>query len=218
MTPRILPLFLLAAMLITALLAIPVSAEGSGSLVPNDILQMEKPGHFTLSQDGGNLVYIKSLGTDLTPPQGNGTLMYINVRSANEIVISDPAESVTSYALSPDGFHVLYTAMPCSGGVASLYLTSLTDRSRTRLNNVTDELADSFSWLGTDRLVFLGTPDNTGSSSIPGDVIVVDEVPAPAILKTYSIKDGTISPLTVNNDVITIWAPSPDGRYVLYKA
>ena len=218
MTPRPLPLFLLAALLITALLVIPVSAEGSGSLVPNDILRMEEPGHVTLSPDGGNLVYIKSLGTDLTPPQGNGTLMYINVRSANEIVISDPAESVTSYALSPEGNNVVYAAIRLAGGAGSLFLTRLNDRGTTRLDNVTDELAGSFSWLGTDRLVFLGAPDNTGSSSIPGDVIVVDETPSPVILKTYSLKDGTIAPLTGNKDVITIWAPSPDGRYVLYKA
>jgi dipeptidyl aminopeptidase/acylaminoacyl peptidase len=43
-------------------------------------------------------------------------------------------------------------------------------------------------------------------------------MPAPVILKTYSLKDGTIGPLSSNSDVITIWSPSPDGQYVLYKA
>ena len=107
MTPRLLPLFLLAALLITALLVIPVSAEGSGSLVPADILSMETPGHFTLSPDGGNLLYIRSVGTDLNPPKDNGTLMYIDVRPATETALSGPGDSVMSYALSPDGNSVV---------------------------------------------------------------------------------------------------------------
>jgi dipeptidyl aminopeptidase/acylaminoacyl peptidase len=53
---------------------------------------------------------------------------------------------------------------------------------------------------------------------LPGDVIVVDEQPDPVILKAYSLKDETVMPLSANLDVITIYAPSPDGKYVLYKA
>lgn len=216
MNPRLLPLFLLAALLITALLAIPVSAEGSGSLVPADILSMETPGHFTLSPDGGNLLYIRSVGTDLNPPKDNGTLMYIDVRPATETALSGPSESVMSYALSPDGNTVVYSAQPRAGGPVSLYLTHVHDTKAIRLPNVTDELAAGFAWLGTDRLVFTGAP--AGAATDSGDVIVADETPAPVNLKTYALKDGTITPLSSNPDVITIWAPSPDGQYVLYKA
>ncbi|MFA4826391.1 MAG: prolyl oligopeptidase family serine peptidase [Methanoregula sp.] len=216
MTPRLLPHFLLAALLITALLVIPVSAGGSGSLVPADILSMETPGHFTLSSDGGNLLYIRSVGTDLNPPKDNGTLMYIDVRAATETSLSGPGDSVMSYALSPDGNTVVYAAQIRAGGPVSLYLTHVHDTKAIRLPNVTDELAGSFAWLGTDRLVFTGTP--AGAVGGSGDVVVVDETPAPVILKTYALKDGTIAPLSSNNDVITIWAPSPDGKYVLYKA
>jgi dipeptidyl aminopeptidase/acylaminoacyl peptidase len=216
MTPRLLPLFLLAAMLITALLVTPVSAEISGSLVPADILSMETPGHFTLSSDGWNLLYIRSVGTDLNPPKDNGTLMYIDVRPATETALSGPGDSVMSYALSPDGNTVVYAAQPRAGGPVSLYLTHVHDTKAIRLQNVTDELAGSYAWLGTDRLVFTGAP--AGAVDGSGDVVVVDETPAPVILKTYRTKDGTIAPLSSNHDVITIWAPSPDGKYVLYKA
>ena len=216
MTPRLLPLFLLAALLITALLVIPVSAEVSGSLVPADILSMETPGHFTLSSDGWNLLYIRSVGTDLNPPKDNGTLMYIDVRPATETALSGPGDSVMSYALSPDGNTVVYAAQPRAGGPVSLYLTHVHDTKAIRLQNVTDELAGSYAWLGTDRLVFTGAP--AGAVDGSGDVVVVDETPAPVILKTYRTKDGTIAPLSSNHDVITIWAPSPDGKYVLYKA
>ncbi len=211
-------LLLLVLLAIGVVLLHPVSAEGAKTLVPADILLMEEPGHFTLSPDGVNLLYIKTLGTDLIPPKGNGTLMYINVRSNTEVAISNSSESVISYALSPDGFHVAYAAMPRSGGVATLYLTNLNNLKTTRLDNGTDEIAAGFSWLGTDRLIFPGTPDKYVPPAGTGDVIIVGETPVPVILKTYSLHDGTIAPLTGNKDVITIWEPSPDGRYVIYKA
>ncbi len=197
-------------------LVIPIPAAGSAGLVPADILSMETPGHFTLSSDGGNLVYIRSVGTDLSPPKDNGTLMYIDVRAATETALSGPGESVMSYALSPDGNTVVYAAQIRAGGPVSMYLIHVHDKKATRLQNVTDELAASFAWLGTDRLVFTGTP--AGAVAGSGDVVVADEMPAPVILKTYSLKDGTITPLSSNPDVITIWAPSTDGKYVLYKA
>jgi dipeptidyl aminopeptidase/acylaminoacyl peptidase len=202
-------------MLLVLSLAVPVLA-GPGSLEPADILSMETMGHFTLSADGGNLVYIKSAGTDLMPPASNGTLMYIDVRAATETALTGDGESVISCALSPDGNTVVYASQPRAGGPVSLYLTHVHDKKAVRLPNVTDELAGSFAWLGTDRLVFTGAP--AGAPAGNGDVIVADETPAPVILKTYTLKDGTIAPLSYNNDVITIWAPSPDGQYVLYKA
>lgn len=197
-------------------LAAPAPAADPAGLVPSDILSMETMGHFTLSPDGENLLYIKSAGTDLTPPLDNGTLMYIDVRPATETALSDHDESVRSFALSPDGNTVVYASQPRAGGAVSLYLTHVHDTKPVRLLNITDEITGDYAWLGTDRLVFTGAPDGAVFES--GDVIVADELPAPVILKTYMLKDGTIAPLTSNPDVITIWAPSPDGRYVLYKA
>lgn len=216
MTPRSITRFLPLVIVLVLSLAVPVLAAGPAGLVPADILSMETMGHFTLSADGENLLYIKSTGTDLTPPENNGTLMHIAVRSATETALSGPGDSVQSYALSPDGNTVVYAALPRAGGPVSLYLTHIYDKKAVRLPNVTDELAGSFAWLGTDRLVFTGAP--AGATAGSSDVIVVDETPVPVILKTYTLKDGTIAPLSSNPDVITIWAPSPDGQYVLYKA
>jgi dipeptidyl aminopeptidase/acylaminoacyl peptidase len=205
--------FLFLILLIT-LFNLPATAA-TPALQPSDILAMETPGHFTLSYDGGNLLYIRSTGSDLAPPYNNGTLMYIDVRAATETPLSGPAESVTAFALAPDGNTVVYAAMPRAGGPVSMYHTHVHDTRAKRLDNITDELAGTFAFLGNDRLVFPGSPAGTGFAS--SDVIVADEEPAPVILKTYSLRDQTISPLTANQDVITIHAPSPDGRYVLYK-
>ncbi len=209
---------LFAVLLIATSLTVPVSAGGPGSLAPADILWREVPGHFTLSPDGANLVYIKSVGTDLAPPLNNGTLMFISVRTKAGTAISGADESVTSYALSPDGYSVAYVAVPRERGDAAVYLARLAEKKTTRLPGATDELAAGFAWLGRDRLVFLGAPEDAGPTPGAADVVVVDERPDPVVLKTYSIKDGTIAPLSSNTDVITIWAPSPDGRYILYKA
>ncbi|PKL66094.1 MAG: S9 family peptidase [Methanomicrobiales archaeon HGW-Methanomicrobiales-3] len=193
-----------------------MAAAGTPTLVPSDILAMETPGHFTLSYDGGNLLYIRSTGSDLTPPQNNGTLMYIDVRAATERPLSGPGESVTAYALAPDGNTVVYAAMPRAGGPVSLYHTHVHDTRAKRLDNTSEELAGDFAFLGNDRLIFTGAPAGVDPDS--SDVIVADEAPDPVILKTYALRDGTLSPLTANHDVITIWAPSPDGKYVLFKA
>ncbi len=209
---------ILTIILFLILMALPGPAASARTLVPEDILLMENPGHFTLAPDGGNIVFIVTRGTDLAPPQGNGTLMVINERSGINRAVSDPSESVTSYALSPDGYRVVYAAMPRTGGATTLTLVDLHDMSRVRLEHITDELAGDYRWLGTDRLVFTGSPETGASVANPAEVIVVDAPPAPVILKTYSLSDGTIAPLSANNDVITIWEPSPDGRFVMYKA
>lgn len=214
--PFIVPVFVV---LIAFAVVVPVFASASASMTPAEILFAETPGHFTLSPDGGNLVYIRSAGTDLLPPKDNGTLVNIDVRSDVETALTGPSQSVTSYAFSPDGYTIVYSAMPRSGGDASLYQTRVHDTSAIRLPGTTDELVTGcFAFLGTDRLVFLGAPDGTGPD--PGNMIAypADEPPTPVILKTYSLKDGTISVLSANKDVITIWQPSPDGHYVLYKA
>ncbi|MBN2735237.1 MAG: S9 family peptidase [Methanomicrobiaceae archaeon] len=210
--------FFITAIFIVMALFTLVPAAGASALVPGDILGMETPGHFTLSADGQNLVYIRSAGTDLTPPANNGTLMNIDVNSAIETALTGPDKSVTAYALSPDGKTVAYASMPREGGPVSMYITDLSDKKTTALSGATDELAGSFAFLGNDRLVYLGAPVDSVSSPDSDVAIVVDELPEPVILKTYSLNDGTIAPLTGNSDVITIWSPSPDGRYVFYKA
>ena len=217
LSPRI-PSHILSVLLFALILLAIIPAAGASTLAPEDILNMEAPGHFTLSADGDTLVYIRSTCTDLTPPANNGTLMYIDVTSATEEECTTPEQSVTAYALSPDGQTVVYSAMPREGGPESMYLLHLPDRNATRLSGGTDELIGDFSFLGTDRLVFTGAPGNATASADDDVVIVVDEPPEPVILKTYALTDGRIAPLSANTDVITIWEPSPDGRYVLYKA
>jgi WD40 repeat protein len=143
-------------LLAAALFMLPMS---TGRLAPEDILQMEQPGHFTLSPDGLTLVYINSLGADLAPPQGNGTLSYIDLQTGTEDAISGPMESVTSYALSPDGSCVVYAAMPRTGSSSTLALVRLADRSITRLQKAPEDLFDGFFWLGQDRLAFAGKPE-----------------------------------------------------------
>jgi dipeptidyl aminopeptidase/acylaminoacyl peptidase len=207
--------FCAVSLIVAALFLLPISV---GRLAPEDILQMEQLGHFALSPDGDSLVYIKTLGTDLAPPEGNGTLMHIDLQNGTEDAISSPTESVTSYALSPDGSAVAYAAVPRAGGNSTLALVSLADRRINRLQNVPEDLFDGFFWLGEDRLVFAGKPEMPSENALPGDVIVVDERPDPVILKAYSLRDETVVPLSSNLDVITIYAPSPDGRYILYKA
>jgi dipeptidyl aminopeptidase/acylaminoacyl peptidase len=218
MALRDIPGIIPVVMLTLLILDLPVSAEKSGTLDPADILWMEMPGHFTLSADGANVVFIKSTGTDLAPPQNNGTLIFISLPARSETVLSVADESVTGYALSPNGYSVAYAAVPREGGEPSVYLVSLADRKKIRLSGTTQELAAGFAWLGSRRLVFLGAPDGSLPSAGGADVMVVDERPDPVILKTYSLHDGIIAPLSDNDDVITIWSPSPDGRYVMYKA
>jgi dipeptidyl aminopeptidase/acylaminoacyl peptidase len=209
---------LVFVLLVTIMVPAPVAASDAGNLAPADILFAETPGHFTLSPDGSNLVYIRSAGTDLLSPKDNGTLMDIDVRSGVETALTHPDLSVTSYAVSPNGNTIVYSAMPRSGGDVSLYLTHVRDTPAVRLKGTTDELAAGFTFLGTDRLVFTGSPNVTSSDAGSTIAYVADEPPSPVILKTYSLKDGTISVLSTNSDVITIWQPSPDGHYVLYKA
>jgi len=153
---------------------------------------MERPGHFALSPDGDSLVYVKNLGTDLAPPEGNGTLMYINLQNSTEDAISSQTESVTSYALSLDGSAVAYAAVPRAGGNSTLAFVRLADRNTIRMEKVPEELFEGFFWLGGDRLVFLGKPEMHSENALPGDVIVADERPDPAILKAYSPPDETV--------------------------
>jgi len=85
--------------------------------------------------------------------------MYIDLQTGTEDAISSPTESVTSYALSPDGSRVVYAAVPRTGSSSTLALVRLADRSTTRLQKVPEDLFEGFFWLGQDSLAFAGTPE-----------------------------------------------------------
>jgi hypothetical protein len=98
------PRFSLLLMIMGIVFMFSATTADSSGITVNDILLVENPGHFTLTAEGVPIFYIRTLGADLEPPAGNGTLMSANVPSGNEFSISNPLDSVlTLCSLSPGG-------------------------------------------------------------------------------------------------------------------
>lgn len=194
------------------------SADNSGNLVYDDILKMEYLHHFALTSDEQNIVYLLTAGDDLTPPADNGTLMMVNASTGTGVTLTAPDESVTVWALSPLKPVLAYVSMPRNGGNKTLTILDLSTMEREKKDDVSEELLPGFSWLGDHSLVYTGASPNTPEDTRPGDVIIMDAIPDPVILKSYDIRSGAVTELTTNSDVIYAYYPSPDGRYIAYKS
>ena len=212
-------LIILVVAIVVAIM--PVSGEKEQTLTIDQLLHMENPGPFSLSHDGQNLVYLKSEGTDLSPEYTNGSVILIDLRSKAEHTLSGSSETVVSFALSPDGTQVAYAAVQDDSGETLLKVVSLADLSSSEPGNVPAALLSGFSWLNVDELLYLdtnGTGTEVVTAGYPDDTIIVDETPEPVILRKYSLKTEATVPVSANDDVITLYSPSPDGRYILYKS
>jgi len=211
--------FLLAAVLMASGLGFQTAgAEGTGKLTNDDILKMDTLRGFHLTPDGTKLVYLITTGSDLLPPEDNGTLRMLDTGTKREVPLSDPNESVSSWAVSPDGSRIAYASMSREGNGNGLTIQDLSTLAKEKRSDVPEDLLGGFEWLGGDRLVFTGAADGKTAEELPGDVVIMDAIPDPVILKSYSVVDGDVTPLTTNGDVIYAYQPSPDGRYIIYKA
>jgi len=211
--------FLIAAVIIASGLAFQAAgAESTGKLTNDDILKMDFLRCFHLTPDGTKLVYLTTTGSDLLPPEDNGTLRLLDTRTKIEVPLSDPGESASFWAVSPDGSRIAYASMPREGNASSLTTQDLSTLAKEKKSDVPEELLNGFAWLGTDRLAFTGAAEGEPAEQLPGDVVIMDEIPDPVILKSYAVQDGNVTSLTANDDVIYAHLPSPDGRYIVYKA
>lgn len=195
-----------------------VSMPVEGELEYDDILKMDYLRQFTLVSDEENIVYLLTTGDDLLSPADNGTLMMVNTSTGVSVTLTDSDESVTVWALCPLRPVLAYVSMPREGGHQTLTTIDLSTMQREKKEGVPDELLSGFSWLGEDFLVYTGASPDTPKDTGPGDVIIMDAIPDPVILKSYDIRTGTVKELTSNTDVIYAYYPSPDGKYVAYKS
>jgi len=144
--------------------------------------------------------------------------MMVNTSTGKVVTLTGPDESVTVWALSSLRPLLAYASMPRNGGKEILTLLDLSTMQREKKQKVSDELLSGFAWLGDHSLVYAGASPDTPEDTRPGDVIIMDEIPDPVILKSYDIRSGAVTELTSNTDIIYAYHPSPDGRYIAYKS
>jgi len=195
-----------------------LGVEQLGEITYEDILQMDWLNKFELLSDGKYVVYMKSTGTDLAPPQNNGVLVLLGIETRTERALTDPSESVVYWQLAPDGVKLAYLSMDKATLNKELHMLDTSTRNSTLIRDVPEELLAGFKWLSNDKLLFLGADPRKPQYKLPGNVVIMDEIPDPVILKSYSLADGSVDLLTNNSDVVYEYEASPDGKYILYKA
>jgi len=220
--------FTITMIMLSGLALQTAGAESAGNLTPDDILQMDVLRHFHLTSDETKLVYLTTTGSDLAPPADRGTLRMIDLLTKEETTISDPYESVSFWAVSPGGSWLAYASIPTEGkvdgetvgegSVSALTILNLSTLEKETRSGVSEELLNGFAWLDEDHLLFSGAGEGEEKEELPGDVVIMDAIPDPVILKSYAVQDGNVASLTANDDVIYAYHPSPNGRYIIYKA
>ena len=183
----------MAVIILSGFICPVLQAEQTETLNNDDILKMDFLTHFLLSPDGKITMYLVTQGNDLLPPDDNGTLRMIHTNTGKETVLTKPDESVISWDLSPDNSTVAYVGMTGSDGDKYLAFVDLSSGKIEKKNQVPKELPDGFLWAGSDNLAYLRANPNTPVNEKPGDVIILDKVPEPEILKSYEVATGGVT-------------------------
>jgi len=130
-----------------------LGVEQLGEITYEDILQMDWLNKFELLADSRYVVYMKSTGTDLRPPQNNGELILLGIETRTERLLSDPSESVVYWQLAPDGVRLAYLSMDKATLNKELHLLDTSTRNSTLIKDVPEEILAGFKWLSNDKLL-----------------------------------------------------------------
>jgi len=202
----------------------------------DDMLLAEDSRDFTISPDGEKVAWVRSAMSTVTNRVASN--LYLSSRNGGvPIALTSGTASVSTPRWSPDGSMVAFlgsqkapqadssrNAKPApsdsSPAETQLWVADARTHAVRPVTSLEREM-DDYAWIGRDTIIFLAevppTPLERAATRRHDDSRAVDDPAAnpPDRLYLLDVRSGHVAPLTTNDDWITAFAVSPDGRYVV---
>jgi dipeptidyl aminopeptidase/acylaminoacyl peptidase len=204
------------------------SDDGTSTLQPwkpEDFIYAESVPEYSLSPDGGSLVWIKSMG-DKEKDTRVSQLFLSRITEEREVQLIRGNDEVFLPRWSPDSSWIVFLSSkartPAKPDTApiQIWLINAHGGEAYPLTEL-PHAPGAVDWLDKETIIFSAQEDPTAyelaQKKNKDDSKVVDDSDheAPIRLFKLSVKDGKISRLTNNKDWIQDWSVSKDGKYVV---
>jgi dipeptidyl aminopeptidase/acylaminoacyl peptidase len=196
------------------------AADGdSNFLSVDDVVHMESAGEFEISPDGGWVVWVKTV-PNKSKNKRNSHVYLTSVTDEVSVQLTRGDNNDRSPKFSPDGERVAFLSARGKKAKTQIYLLDLRGGEAKKITGAQMGVRE-FAWLDDDTFLFSAREDSTlrerTLTKDKDDVIVVSDQEhyAPVRLFKYEIKDKKTMRLTANPGVMTGFALSPDGKWVV---
>jgi dipeptidyl aminopeptidase/acylaminoacyl peptidase len=205
--------------------AIPFSGpRGAGAgqsrfLTVDDVINMESADEFHISPDGNWVVWIKKV-PNAAKNKHNRHIYLTATKEDRTFQLTRGDVDDRSPQFSPDGSRVAFLSARGEKAKRQIYLLNLNGGEAQKLTNV-EMGVNQYEWLNEGKILYAAREDSTlrerKLATDKDDVVVVADQRhfGPARLFEFDIESKKSTRLTANSGVISSFAVSPDGRWVV---
>ena len=210
---------LLPAVAVAVFATVPRAATGDRFLTVDDVISIETATDFQFSPGGKWVAWVKTTtNTDKNKRVGHVYLTKTDEDVTIQLTLGDDSEE--SPMFSPDGTRLAFLSKRGEKAKKQIYMLDLRGGEAKKMTN-SETGVRSYEWLSDDALLFAAREDSTHRerelTKKKDDVVIVadQEHYMPVRLFKYDINEGTTKRITTNPGVITEFALSPNGRWVI---
>jgi dipeptidyl aminopeptidase/acylaminoacyl peptidase len=185
----------------------------------DDVINMESADQFNYSPDGRWVAWVKTTTNRVKNAHERQVYMTRTDGTTTSQLTRDPDGSYAP-KFSPDGTRLSFLSKRGENSKTQIYVLGLGGGEARKITKC-DTGVKSYQWLGNDAFIYAAREDSTHRErqlkEKKDDVIVVadQEHYSPVRLYKYDVTRKSTSRITTNPGVITDFALSPDGRWVV---
>ncbi|MCD6380087.1 prolyl oligopeptidase family serine peptidase [bacterium] len=189
-------------------------------LTVSDVVNRESVSEFNVSSGGLWAAWVKSV-SDSSLDRQKQQIIVSNLENESKFSLSSIKGDSYSPRFSPDD-SILAFIKNMQGKKAQIYLYNMTGGDPKKLTSSKTGIK-YFKWAGNENIIYLAGEDSTFrekqlSKRKDITVVVADQKHySPVRLFLINRKTKKIQRLTTNNGQITEFAPSPDGRWIVFN-
>jgi len=219
MTSNILKVVVLSVGLCAVAAVAPAEDVNDNFLTVDDVVHMESAGEFQVSPDGKWVAWVKTV-PNKSKNTRNSHIYLTRTDEDVTIQLTRGENSDQSPRFSPEGDRLAFLSARGKKAKTQIYVLDLRGGEAKKITGSKTGVRQ-YEWLNDDEFVFTAREDSTYRElelkKKKDDVLVVadQEHYMPVRLFKHEIDNKKTSRLTTNSDVITGFALSPDGKWIV---